>query len=71
MRKFADMPSATRAAVLLWARSHDWGFDAVMAPSSEGPMMTGLCCTVSGPDGVTYDRPTFADLDSLRAWAGY
>jgi len=66
-RPFVEMNSAAQRQVLAWAQSHDWGARA--AWSGGRLRVTG---DVVYPGGfIAQERRHFADLASLRAWAGY
>lgn len=54
-------------ALLEFARLHDWGYDAELVP---GGIRVGG--DVRHPDGSwTREYSEFADMRSLRDWAGY
>lgn len=83
MTNFADMSTTTRAGWQSWARSHDWGREALFegAGDAPGPFLMinlhpqDLDDEFGGghvkPHVFTDHRIGFRDPQTLRDWAGY
>lgn len=70
MLQFSELNEVQRDSVVRWARSHDWGRDAVM---TAGGALYG-CVQADSPDrsnGCRRVSYAFTELHSLARWAGY
>lgn len=75
MTKFRDMTPCDRRGWLSWARSHDWGQNALM---TEDGQITGLvdrctarCERTGAVRLIEQPGPAFDAPRPLRDWAGY